>query len=94
VRNHPLGRSCSAYTYSWHITGTIRGYQFFSGIWCATTQVSGSGAYRRHGSRSLQPWSASLQAATFRREPVGLPGISYREARRMGIEREFRKAIR
>jgi hypothetical protein len=46
-----------AFTYSWHITGTLRGYRFYSDVWCATTQVYGNGTHKRHGSCSPQAWT-------------------------------------
>ena len=45
-----------AYTYSFRIEGVLHGIKFFSERWCATNQISGSGAHRRHGSCDIQPW--------------------------------------
>jgi hypothetical protein len=70
-----------AYTFSWHVTGTITGYQFYSDIWCATTQVTGSGAHKRHGSCSLQPWAAATTARAG--NPVGLQVLSRAQERRL-----------
>jgi hypothetical protein len=46
----------AVYTYSFRIEQTIRGHRIFSTLWCATNQISGSGAHRRHGSCDIQPW--------------------------------------
>ena len=69
-----------AYTYSWHITGTLQEYQFFSDIWCASTQVSSSGEHKRHGSCSLQPRAAATARAG---SPVGLRGLSRAQERKL-----------
>jgi hypothetical protein len=48
----------AVYTYSFRIEGRLPGtdYAFFSTRWCATNQISGSGAHVRHGSCEVQPW--------------------------------------
>jgi hypothetical protein len=48
----------AVYTYSFQIEGVVPGRDivFFKERWCATNQISGSGAHRRHGSCDPQPW--------------------------------------
>jgi hypothetical protein len=70
-----------ASTYGWHITGEIRGYQFFSDFWCATSQVYGNGTHKRHGSCSPQAWTYRV-AAVQHRAPVGLQSAPTRAQKR------------
>jgi hypothetical protein len=47
-----------AYTYAYDIEFKPPYSPFVLGVkhWCATNQISGSGAHRRHGSCDIQPW--------------------------------------
>jgi hypothetical protein len=51
----------AVYTYSYDIVGKepFKGITFFRARWCATNQISGSGAHYRHGSCEIQPWPGS-----------------------------------
>jgi len=48
----------AVYTYSFQIEAEAprTGFKPFSARWCATNQISGSGAHRRHGSCEVQSW--------------------------------------